>query len=82
MNQISKAARPDFRITESAWRAPAATIEYDKDGNPAAVVSAFRSEVSAQPVRQPDVASPRPAIEIARCDTVEYDDCNPGTVLA
>ena len=82
MNQISKAARPDLRITESAWRAPAATVEYDKDGNPATVVSAFRSGVRAQPVRRPDTAPARPAIEIARCDAVEYDDGNPGTVRA
>lgn len=82
MNQISKAARPDLRITESAWRAPAATVEYDKDGNPATVVSAFRPEAYVRPVRQSDQESSRPAIGIARCDAVEYDDGNPGTVLA
>ncbi len=82
MNQISKAARPDLRITESAWRAPAATVEYDKDGNPATVVSTFRPEFHARPVRPSGTAGSRPAIEIARCDTIEYDDGNPGTVLA
>lgn len=82
MNQISKAARPELRITEGAWRAPAATVEYDKDGNPATVVAAFRPEVSPRPARPPQMTAARPAIDIARSDAVEYDDGNPGTVLA
>lgn len=80
MNQISKAARPDLRTTENAWSAPAApSIDYDKDGNPATVVVAFRTEVRPAPAVRRAAA---PVMNIPRSSAADYDDGNPGTVLA
>ncbi|MBO6782779.1 MAG: hypothetical protein JJ899_05835 [Alphaproteobacteria bacterium] len=79
MNQMTKAAQTDFRSTETNWSAPATTVEYDKDGNPATVVSPFREDTRAAPVASP---APRPAMFIARSDEIHYDDGDPGTVLA
>lgn len=80
MNQISKSSRPDLRTTENAWSAPAApSIDYDKDGNPATVVVAFRSE--GRPVSDAPRAK-APVMNIPRSSFADYDDGNPGTVLA
>lgn len=83
MNQISRAARPDLRTTEEVWSAPASpSRQYDKDGNPATVVLAFRRAVS--PVRATqDAARPAdPMMDIPRSTCADYDDGNPGTVIA
>ncbi len=80
MNQMTKAAQTDFRATETPWSAPATSVEYDSDGNPATVVPAFRHEVRPAPVAQARPA--RPAISIARSDEIHYDDGDPGTVIA
>lgn len=83
MNQISNAARPDLRATEHAWSAPAApSRQYDKDGNPATVVVAFPHAARAD---SPARAEPRrgaPNMDIPRSDLADYDDGNPGTVIA
>lgn len=82
MNQISRSARPDLRTTENMWSAPASpSLQYDKDGNPAKVVLAFRREVT--PVRPaPNTArSAETAMQIPRSSLADYDDGNPGTIV-
>jgi hypothetical protein len=83
MNQISRSARPDLRTTENMWSAPASpSLQYDKDGNPATVVLEFRRAVS--PVRATQDAARRadPMMDIPRSSIADYDDGNPGTVIA
>ena len=80
MNQISKAAQPDLRTTETVWNAPASpSVEYDKDGNPATVVVEFLSGFRSAQVAPRAQA---PAMHIRRSSFADYDDGNPGTVLA
>lgn len=83
MNQISNTARLDLRNTENVWSAPTApTIDYDKDGNPATVVVQFRSEYRPAPVVEAAPRAQAPAMNIPRSSFADYDDGNPGTVLA
>lgn len=83
MNQISKAARPDLRTTENVRSAPAApSRQYDKDGNPATVAVEFRNTVFAVSVAPEPTRSQAHTMHIPRSDFVDYDDGNPGTVIA
>ena len=83
MNQISRAARPDLRTTEKVWSAPASpSLQYDKDGNPATVVLAFRRAVSPVRATSNTARAADPMMDIPRSSLADYDDGNPGTVIA
>lgn len=83
MNQISKAARPDLRTTENVWSAPASpSRQYDKDGNPATVAVEFRNNVFAVSAASESTRSQDRMMHIPRSDFADYDDGNPGTVIA
>ena len=83
MNQISRAARPDLRTTEEVWSAPALpSRQYDKDGNPATVVLAFRRAVSPVHATRNAARPADPMMDIPRSTCADYDDGNPGTVIA
>lgn len=83
MNQISKAARPDLRTTDNVWSAPASpSRQYDKDGNPATVAVEFRNNVFSVSAAPEPTRSPARTTHIPRSDFADYDDGNPGTVIA
>lgn len=83
MNQISKAARPDLRTTDNMWSAPASpSRQYDKDGNPATVAVEFPHTVLATSAGPDAPRSQTRGMHIPRSDIADYDDGNPGTVIA